>query len=646
MKYKSYMFIFSFFCLLTLFSVIVYADVGYLSLNLNYDGKTHYYNQQKIILEINGKKLQNSVMPPIIFDDYTVVPAREVFEEVGSKVSWNKDTYEVTVDYNDKKVVIKIGSKNATVNGVSKTMSIPAKIINNKTMIPLRFVSESVGLDVGWDSKTRVASINGGNSNSQKVTENIINFSNIISVTVPNDYSGEKFVINSDKVISDMKPTLLTENGRRLVVDIYDAKIKTSSNDISVSNFAVSKVRMGQNDSVGRVVFDLNGEYKYKVNLSSDKKSIAVDFENDGTIVNNTINNNTVNNLENHNNSLNNNENNKNDELSNNNENNKNDELLSNTNSNTVVNPPANSGDSSNIINSSYEGMYYDNYSTSLVIKKNGTQVDLKNVQHIDNYNDGVYKIIFNGDYTSFVKNAYVNVNDHNFSTIQVAVNSELMTVTFNEKKVLAFDISEDSENIYISALKPQSKYKNIVILDAGHGGHDSGATGGSSNEKSMTLDIVKRVLSLLEKDNSIKAYATRTTDVFIPLLDRSAFGNDIGDLFISVHINSGPEKANGTEVYYYDGIDLSLPRGISSSMLASTLQKNLVAKLGSVDRNVKREDFSVVRESTIPSSLCEIGFISNSAERSKLDSPEYRQLAAEAIYQSIKELFEKYPNR
>ena len=91
---------------------------------------------------------------------------------------------------------------------------------------------------------------------------------------------------------------------------------------------------------------------------------------------------------------------------------------------------------------------------------------------------------------------------------------------------------------------------------------------------------------------------------------------------------------------------DISSSRGISSSLLAQTLLKNLLEKLESFDRKVKRENFIVLRQSTVPATLCEIGFITNADEGAKLNSPEYRQLAAEAIYESVKELFEKYPNR
>ncbi len=620
MKHKRIFFSLMFLFIL-FFSTVAYSAIDYVCLNLNYDGKTHQYVEQKVTLKINGKEMKNLTMPPIIINNLTLVPAREVFQEVGATVDWDKSTYKVTVNYNGKKVVLKIGDKNATINGSATTMSTPAKIINNKTMIPLRFVSTSIGLNVSWNASSRIAEVTGAvaNQNSSSAVTTITPLTAINSVSTPTDYNGGTFVIKAGGAIDNMKSMLLS--GNRLVVDLYNSEIKTNANSIDVSNFAVMKVRLGQSDTVARVVFDLNSEHKYTVKMADDKKSVTVSFVNNSPVQTPTNTN-------------------------------------TNTTTNTTVTPsnttttngststaPTISNNSSNIINSNVDGIKYDNYNTSVIINKKGNSISLNDVQHVDSYNSRIYKVILKGNYTGFLKDATINVNDHNFSTIKVDVDTASTIVTFNEKSILAYNISEDNENIYISAVQPKAKYKNIVVLDAGHGGDDPGACSQGYQEKAITLDIVNRVIALLEKDDNIKGYATRTTDVYPSFNDRTNLGNSLADVFVSVHINSASsEKANGTEVYYYSGADVVSARGISSSTLASTLQKHLLAKLGSYDRKVKREDFKVVRDSKIPSSLCEIGFITNVAEGAKLNSPEYRQLAAEAIYDALKELFAAHP--
>ncbi len=608
MIHKKLLIVFMFICLFA-FSSISYGAIQYICLNLKYDGKNHQYVAQEVFLKVNGKEMNNLTMPPIIFNNYTLVPAREVFEEVGAKVDWDPKAYSVTVKYGDKNVVIKIGDKNAVVNGVTTAMSIPAKIINDKTMIPLRFVSTSVGLGVVWESKSRTALITG---NAPEIN------ANITSVTLPSS-SNEKFIINSDKVLSGIKPMFLNEGGKRFAIDINNAQIKTVADNINVSESVVSKIRMGQNGNVARVVFDLKSDCEYAAGLSDDKKSVIVTFSGGFTNTTTTTDTTIVTTTE------------------------------VTTEQTTEQNNTNNLGNNSQGSNNYYSSgdIKYDSYDTVLIIKKNGGKFNINSARHTDNYNNGIYEVVFDGDYRKFVKDAILNINDHNFETIQVSVKEDSLTIIFREKSILSFNVDEDSENIYINALKPKSKYKNIVVLDAGHGGHDSGAMSQGYIEKEITLDIVNRVLELLERDDNIKGYGTRTTDVYPSFSERNNMGNQVGDLFISVHINSASnEKAHGTEVYYHDTTDVTLQRGISSSILASTLHKNLLSKLESFDRKVKRENFIVLRQSDVPASLCEIGFITNKEEGAKLNSPEYRQLVAEAIYESIKELFEQYPER
>lgn len=131
----------------------------YINMTLTYDYQKHNYNAEEVFVAIDGNKITNLTMPPIILNDYTLVPAREVFENMGAKVEWKKDIEQVYVTYDNTLVVIPINSANAYVNGQIKTMDTQAKIINNKTMIPLRFVSSALNFRIEWDSKTRIANI-------------------------------------------------------------------------------------------------------------------------------------------------------------------------------------------------------------------------------------------------------------------------------------------------------------------------------------------------------------------------------------------------------------------------------------------------------------------------------------------------------
>lgn len=97
---------------------------------------------------------------PVIEDGRTLIPLRFLFEQMGAKVIWNGKSRTVTVKQDDKTIVFSIGNSTAIVNGVEKNMDVPARLINDKTMIPLRFVSEGLGYTVDWDETTRIAKIN------------------------------------------------------------------------------------------------------------------------------------------------------------------------------------------------------------------------------------------------------------------------------------------------------------------------------------------------------------------------------------------------------------------------------------------------------------------------------------------------------
>lgn len=114
--------------------------------------------EQPISVYIDGKK-QSYSQPPVIQKGTTLVPLRGIFEKLGSKVDWNSGTKTVTAVKGNTKIVLKIGSTKPTVNGVTKTISIPAQIINSSTMVPLRFVSEALGAHVHWDGAVRKITI-------------------------------------------------------------------------------------------------------------------------------------------------------------------------------------------------------------------------------------------------------------------------------------------------------------------------------------------------------------------------------------------------------------------------------------------------------------------------------------------------------
>lgn len=235
------------------------------------------------------------------------------------------------------------------------------------------------------------------------------------------------------------------------------------------------------------------------------------------------------------------------------------------------------------------------------------------------------------------------------------------------------------------------NKFKfKTVVLDAGHGGHDSGCNGHTgSYEKTVTLAIVLKLGKMIEENfPDVKVVYTRKTDVFIPLETRAKIANDnSADVFISVHCNANPSATpSGTETYImglhktdanldvalrensviklednykatYNGFDPDSPEAMivmslaqnanleQSSFLAGRIQHYFTNELKRTNRGVKQAGFWVLYRTTCPSVLIETGFLTNNSEEKYLISSAGQSEISTSIYKAFvdyKNAFEK----
>jgi N-acetylmuramoyl-L-alanine amidase len=232
-----------------------------------------------------------------------------------------------------------------------------------------------------------------------------------------------------------------------------------------------------------------------------------------------------------------------------------------------------------------------------------------------------------------------------------------------NVKFCLSFPTSEHNGSIIVSRvdlaklldpiIRP-TYIENVlpfdtVVIDAGHGGHDSGATGSYGAEKAYTLDTSVRLEKRL-KEMGYKTLMTRRTDIFLTLGERVAIANRTPrSIFVSVHFNSyRSSTAIGFETFAlapqgtattYDELkstDMANRRGnqrdSENIALATAVHANSLYKLRSVDRGVKRARYSVISGIEKPGILVEGGFVSSPSEGARIHRPDFRQTLAEAI--------------
>jgi N-acetylmuramoyl-L-alanine amidase len=211
------------------------------------------------------------------------------------------------------------------------------------------------------------------------------------------------------------------------------------------------------------------------------------------------------------------------------------------------------------------------------------------------------------------------------------------------------------------------------IVIDAGHGGHDSGTLGyGGIEEKDVVLDVALRLGKLLHERLGAEIIYTRSDDTFIPLETRTAIANKAqADLFLSIHANSSPdESARGVETYYLnfttqpDALEVAARENAVSDQsihqlsdlvkkitlkdkiaesreFATDVQESLYDGLkkgnpGLKNRGVKKAPFVVLIGANMPSILAEISFVTNPTDAHELEEPAYRERVAESLYRGV----------
>lgn len=178
-----------------------------------------------------------------------------------------------------------------------------------------------------------------------------------------------------------------------------------------------------------------------------------------------------------------------------------------------------------------------------------------------------------------------------------------------------------------------------VVVIDPGHGGHDTGARSGKVYEKNLTLSIAKKTADALAAAGAT-VVMTRKTDVFIPLLERNAIADrDQADFFISIHINSNTvaNSLSGGIAFHHKNSEIS-------TVLAECIQNQIrqVSKLPNLgvwsDGKIYQSGFSVLRNASQPAILLELGFINHSRDRARLQTEDFQNSVADAIVKGLQD--------
>jgi N-acetylmuramoyl-L-alanine amidase len=267
------------------------------------------------------------------------------------------------------------------------------------------------------------------------------------------------------------------------------------------------------------------------------------------------------------------------------------------------------------------------------------------------------------------------------------AAPGEVKTSALADPPRLVLDFLRPTETLPLRDRRDAVTPLRVIVLDAGHGGHDSGAVGpGGLQEKDLVLDVTRRVARMVEDRLSLKVVLSRDADHFVTLRDRTSFANkERADLFVSIHANAHRETDTaGVETYFLSSeatdstarqvaaaensvvqLEKTPTRGgrldavkailwdlaqsefqLESSRLAEVVQDSMTEALRMPNRGVKQAGFYVLGGAAMPAILIEIGFVTNPKEEKRLKEPKYRDEIARAIYAGLAEYKKTYDAR
>ena len=264
------------------------------AMQICYDGATHWYTGEIYSLYVNGNEVK-SPMEPIIFNDHALVPVREIFEECGATVEYTGETQCVEIEYEGSYIRMYINDNYAYINGEKQQIpdNVVPKLINKpggetKTMVPVRFISETVGMDVDFDAENgRIDITSDTNSAVDRAdeevtvteapaTESPVYTSEPVSASVTDivynmvSETEIKLTVTCDSPVSGRYSHFTLSAPERIVIDFANMTFKGGDKTINIGVDGFSEIRTGTNSERARIVLDVENLVSYNVNEVSD----------------------------------------------------------------------------------------------------------------------------------------------------------------------------------------------------------------------------------------------------------------------------------------------------------------------------------------------------------------------------------------
>ncbi|TFZ41779.1 AMIN domain-containing protein [Soehngenia longivitae] len=666
--------------------------------NVGMDGNNLKVRQVSVLLD--GNRLDSEV-PSFIVGNRTLVPIRFIAEDFGAMVNWEEKTKTVTVVDGPTVVILTVDSNKVLVNGVERILdeySIPKLVTYNidgkpdaRTMVPVRFISEVLGYEVGWDPENYTAKIN---------TSTVVNITNIRTVYDSN--GNHQIAIDSDQKLN--YEVSYDSINKKYNIEFINAKLNISGNNQTtfenevggtfIQRIFSQQTSLPPNPYKVSLSIVMNDEGKEIFNTTSDERSLIVSFEPNKPVP-------TINNITN---------------ISLGFIDGKEAVVLKGVKGNDyksfiLDNPTRYVLDlkDTTLLGNLYQTFDYklgfinsvrvsqftpdENYDpndkivrvvldinsgvspkVNIVFKDDEIYLVPENTlfnyidynAHSSSFDFSIPSMALNSVITDYVepKNQLIlsfdnglidipigkyNINDNFISTIEIEKTLNTTIITMNLNKKISYNLDTNSSffkiNVKSEDTIPTNPSGKTIVIDAGHGGKDPGALSILGfKEKDINLSIALKLENAL-RQKGYNVIMTRNNDTYVDLYERPKIANQVkADLFISIHCNSTLlSSVNGLEILYCPATE-SQYKTVDQYPLAKSIHDSIISSTGINSRGIKkRSDLAVLRLTEMPAVLIETAFLSNADDSQKLIQDSFQEKVVQGIVNGVEQYINQY---
>lgn len=533
---------------------------------------------------------------------------------------------QLTLNYDNKSVKYSGVSYKLTINDKEIKTDFPGIVFNKVTMFPLRPVFEGLGGTVVWNSKTQIMDITykGEKYQFQNNSSNVKINGKSMNMTSPAKKINDRLIIPVD-FLKNIKGLVAATDTKANVIKISTNYVGSVKEISSADSGEKTIVTLKMDNHKGYKYYRLTNPNRIAVefnNVKSDQKTIETSSNQISGIDVETLSDNST-------------------------------RIIINLNEmanfsvadlqdgcKITIEKPINTNLS---YENSYDRVYFSlkNLKLADVKAENNRSYIAERYKHEYDAENFKYTITIDAASSLSLKDEVYNIDDSRVSTVEIFRDKETQDtkIIINAKQEFVYFTSYNEKRMQseIDLLTPAKEGETLVVIDAGHGGEDPGATAGKVKEKDLNLAIALKLEELLKKNN-IKTFMLRQDDTYVELYDRPYIANAMNaTLFVSIHNNAFVDnpKVSGTETLYYP--EAKGDPSFTGQKFAKLVQDALMSKLKSANRKtIERPGLVVLKYTKMPAILAEIGFITNAAEVKNLTNPEYQQKAAEALDDAI----------